>query len=142
MICVMNVVSFSFSTLCTQLPGQILFPNAVFPNSRFPPTRPPKPPVSAPPHSTRAMPPIPPQREESGNLSRGLSALNGRAEASVHPPLPSLSIIPSTKDKYEMVPIKEEALLLGQELGQGEFGSVLRGKYRLPNGKSVSTVMK
>lgn len=39
---------------------------------------------------------------------------------------------------YEMVAIKEDCLTLGAELGQGEFGSVLRGKYRPPGGKLVS----
>ena len=68
-------------------------------------------------------------------MPHGLSALNG---ASGHPPQPILPK-PKREDKYEMVPIKEEALMLGQELGQGEFGSVLRGKYRLPSGKSVSS---
>ena len=39
-----------------------------------------------------------------------------------------------------MVAIKAETLNLGQELGQGEFGSVLRGTYRAPDGKLVSTL--
>lgn len=36
-----------------------------------------------------------------------------------------------------MVYIQETSLSLGPELGQGEFGSVLRGTYRMPDGKSV-----
>ena len=42
------------------------------------------------------------------------------------------------KDPYQMVAIKADALSLGDELGQGEFGSVLRGEYRTPDGKIVS----
>ena len=42
------------------------------------------------------------------------------------------------KDTYQMVAIKEDSLHLGDELGQGEFGSVLRGTYRSPDGKLVS----
>ena len=39
-----------------------------------------------------------------------------------------------------MVLINERSLTLGEELGQGEFGSVLRGKYKPPGhtGKPVS----
>ena len=37
-----------------------------------------------------------------------------------------------------MVYVQKELLELGQELGQGEFGSVLMGTYRLPEGGSVS----
>ena len=36
-----------------------------------------------------------------------------------------------------MVAIKEEAIKLGEELGQGEFGSVLKGVYKDPTGKKV-----
>lgn len=37
-----------------------------------------------------------------------------------------------------MVAIKEESIKLGQELGQGEFGSVLRGIYTDNKGKKVN----
>ena len=36
-----------------------------------------------------------------------------------------------------MVAIKEEAIQLREELGQGEFGSVLRGIYKDNLGKKV-----
>ncbi len=38
---------------------------------------------------------------------------------------------------YTMVFINDKFLTLGDELGQGEFGSVLRGKYKPPSGKAV-----
>ena len=41
-----------------------------------------------------------------------------------------------------MVGIKEKALRLGEELGQGEFGSVLKGTYRQPNGMMVDVAVK
>ena len=40
------------------------------------------------------------------------------------------------RDPYQMVAIKEELIHLGQELGQGEFGSVLKGVYK-DKGKKV-----
>ena len=39
---------------------------------------------------------------------------------------------------YTMVYINDECLTLNEELGQGEFGSVLRGKYKPPNSRPVS----
>ena len=42
----------------------------------------------------------------------------------------------------KMVAIKEDTLTLGQELGQGEFGSVLRGTYRGPDGKVLDVAVK
>ena len=36
-----------------------------------------------------------------------------------------------------MVAIKEESIKLGQELGQGEFGSVLKGVYTGSKGVKV-----
>ena len=39
------------------------------------------------------------------------------------------------KDNYEMMYIRKEDLKLKEELGQGEFGSVLRGTYKGPSGK-------
>ena len=41
-----------------------------------------------------------------------------------------------------MVAIKEDTLNLGEELGQGEFGSVLRGTYRAPDGKVLNVAVK
>ena len=38
-----------------------------------------------------------------------------------------------------MVFINDKYLTCGEELGQGEFGSVLRGKYKPPTGRPVST---
>ncbi len=40
-----------------------------------------------------------------------------------------------------MVYIQEEALTLKNELGQGEFGSVLKGTYRTPEGIMVRKMM-
>ena len=39
-----------------------------------------------------------------------------------------------------MVYIQEEALTLKNELGQGEFGSVLKGTYRTPEGNLVGAM--
>ena len=44
------------------------------------------------------------------------------------------------QDPYSMVYIQEKALSLGSELGQGEFGSVLRGTYKTPEGRLVRTL--
>ncbi len=41
-----------------------------------------------------------------------------------------------------MVGIREDALVLGGELGQGEFGSVLRGTYRQSNGLVIDVAVK
>ena len=41
-----------------------------------------------------------------------------------------------------MVAIREEALTFGAELGQGEFGSVLRGTYRTKDGKVLDVAVK
>ena len=41
-----------------------------------------------------------------------------------------------------MVAIKEDTLTLGEELGQGEFGSVLRGTYRGQDGKLLDVAVK
>ena len=57
-----------------------------------------------------------------------------------YPPPPPIHKPKDMKDTYQMVAIKAETLNLGQELGQGEFGSVLRGTYRAPDGKLVSTL--
>lgn len=42
-----------------------------------------------------------------------------------------------TSYRYTMVFINDKFLTFGDELGQGEFGSVLRGKYKEPGGKAV-----
>ena len=57
-----------------------------------------------------------------------------------YPPPPPIHKPKDMKDTYQMVAIKEDSLHLGEELGQGEFGSVLRGTYRSPDGKRVSTL--
>ena len=55
------------------------------------------------------------------------------------PPPPPGPLKSVRKDSgYTMVFINDKCLSLGEELGQGEFGSVLRGKYKPPGGKSVS----
>ena len=46
---------------------------------------------------------------------------------------------PHQPDNYQMVYIQEDALTLKNELGQGEFGSVLKGTYRTPEGAVVIT---
>ena len=43
-----------------------------------------------------------------------------------------------SRDPYQMVAIKEDSIKLGQELGQGEFGSVLKGIYTDNKGVKVS----
>ena len=56
-----------------------------------------------------------------------------------HSPIPGprRGGVPRQKDSYQMVYIQEEALTLKNELGQGEFGSVLKGTYRTPEGIMV-----
>jgi hypothetical protein len=41
-----------------------------------------------------------------------------------------------------MVAIKEESIKLGQELGQGEFGSVLKGVYTGNKGVKMDVAVK
>ena len=41
-----------------------------------------------------------------------------------------------------MVAIKAESISLGEELGQGEFGSVLRGSFVSPDGKTIAVAVK
>ena len=102
----------------SQSQGQILFAN-----TRLPPSLPPKP-IGMPP-SHRPIPPIPIPMEPGAV-----------------PMLPAPDEVgpgkPPNMRNYEMVAIKKECLTLGAELGQGEFGSVLRGKYRPAGGKMVS----
>ena len=40
-----------------------------------------------------------------------------------------------------MMSIQEESLELGPELGQGEFGSVLKGTYLTPEGRKVGLLL-
>lgn len=51
-----------------------------------------------------------------------------------HAPAPPPLVTPSPKTDT-MVYVKKELLELGQELGQGEFGSVLMGVYHAPEGR-------
>ncbi len=46
---------------------------------------------------------------------------------------------PSNKNKKPPV-IDSSSIILGRELGQGEFGSVLMGVWRNENDKSVSSI--
>lgn len=93
------------------------------------PSRPPKPSLFPPAPS----PPLPRPRGPDD------PQFNGRPAAPRYPPPPPLHT-PKEKDPYQMVAIKADSVTLGGELGQGEFGSVLRGKYKQPNGKMVSMV--
>ena len=112
---------------CTQPPpGAQLFAKTVAP------ARPPRPSQSFTPTPS---PPLPPSRSVSSDNSQ----FNGRPAAPRYPPPPPLHTPNKEKDPYQMVAIKADNITLGGELGQGEFGSVLRGKYKQPNGKIVCT---
>lgn len=123
LLTIANVTTLHISLQSAQSQGQILFGG-----TRPPPSLPPKP-VGLPPPSQRPIPPIPPH-----------SSGGGGAEMAALPPMGEVGPgKPKNMGNYEMVAIKEDCLTLGTELGQGEFGSVLRGKYRPPGGKLVST---
>lgn len=102
---------------------------------------------------TRHRPPLPlPTLPGGGGGGGGTppipdrqSSMNGRMDPpSTHPPPPSGPHVKSAKKDsgYTMVFINDKYLSFGEELGQGEFGSVLRGKYKPPAGKAMEVAIK
>lgn len=80
----------------------------------------------------------------------GFSLLKSRltptspSHRSAQPPPPPGLLMPNPRkdSNYQMVCINESWLTLGEELGQGEFGSVLKGKYKPPNERIVRWVLR
>lgn len=129
-------------------PGQLLFSKTNMPA----PVRGYKPPIPAPstpppPSSSHlTSPPVPNPRPPHHAGGAAAAAFNG-TRGPIDPPPPGYPPGPhkpmgKDKDPYQMVAIKADALSLGDELGQGEFGSVLRGEYRTPDGKIVKVAVK
>ncbi|XP_032240951.1 tyrosine-protein kinase HTK16 isoform X2 [Nematostella vectensis] len=99
-------------------------PPSVKPSVPIPPPTKPPPRVA----SRRPPPPLPPPDSSEAQAQQ--------------PPLspPDLSKSGSLPATHTL--INREALELGSELGQGEFGSVLRGVWRDPKGKKVQVALK
>lgn len=97
-------------------PGQVLFAQV----------------LASKPSKPQAMSPVSTQRQ---NLQlNGEDVIVGATATSAQGG-PKASPRRGAKDNYEMMYIRKEDLKLKEELGQGEFGSVLRGTYKGPSGK-------
>ena len=122
---VFNYCLFLFSS-SQPPPGHLLF------------SRPQRPPLPAPPSSSISPPssrPPPVPSSARPAIPLPTSVFNG-GPPPLQPPPPIATPSPKTDT---MVYVQKELLDLGQELGQGEFGSVLMGTYCMPEGGSVST---
>ena len=81
--------------------------------------------LTRPPRERRQPPPPPPTNESPSKFNR--------------PPPPLPNDVQQPEQKPQTIISKNE-LELGAELGQGEFGSVLRGVWRNTSGKAVSKI--
>ena len=90
--------------------------------------------------SSRPIVPVPQHRPPTSPRPHFSSRPHNEGMSSNAPTskIPQFNSDTRRPESYQMVYILEEALILGTELGQGEFGSVLRGTYRTPESRVVS----